>query len=160
MAFWVILFSVSGIFDVFLRDPQYNEIAPTPNRHKVENIMALYVDNRRISFIKKWVNMCSHLCKKNSGGWGRMNISLFGGSWEIKTFAFWVKRHYEKNEKPIVVHGFFVIFYLFINSAACHGRVGGLRAQFDIKGTMKIKNKKKCYEPAILASAACQCRAS
>ena len=36
-----------------------------------------------------------------------------------------------------------MIFYLFINSAACHGRVGGLRAQFDTKGTMKIKNKQK-----------------
>ena len=36
-----------------------------------------------------------------------------------------------------------MIFYLFINSAACHGRVGGLRAQFDIKGTMKIKNKQQ-----------------
>ena len=36
-----------------------------------------------------------------------------------------------------------MIFYLFINSAACHGRVGGRRAQFDIKGIMKIKNKQQ-----------------
>ena len=28
-------------------------------------------------------------------------------------------------------------------SAACHYRAGGLRAQFDIKGTMKIKNKQQ-----------------
>ena len=34
-------------------------------------------------------------------------------------------------------------FHLFINSAACHGKAGGLRAQFDIKCTMKIKNKQK-----------------
>ena len=36
-----------------------------------------------------------------------------------------------------------MIFYLFINSAACHVRVGGRRAQFDTKGTMTIKNKQK-----------------
>ena len=41
-----------------------------------------------------------------------------------------------------------MIFYLFINSAACHGRVGGLRAQFDTKGTMKIKNKQQMLRPS------------
>ena len=34
-------------------------------------------------------------------------------------------------------------FHLFINSAVCHCRAGGVRAQFDIKGTIKIKNKQK-----------------
>ena len=43
-----------------------------------------------------------------------------------------------------MAHGFFVIFFTCSSaSAACHVRAGGLRAQFDIKGTMKIKNKQK-----------------